>query len=658
MNGQDLGTLTPEESARLLIEWNRTAAEYPASECVQWQFERQAAQTPDATALVFENESLTYRDLDERSNRMARHLIGMGAGPEILVGIAMDRSLDLVVALLAIMKAGSAYLPLDPTYPQRRLELVIDDAQPTVIVTQQRFATLFPPDQRVLCVDDASDAIACESNERLDRRTSSANAAYVIYTSGSTGKPKGVVVEHRNAVSFFTAMDHIVGDRPPGIWLALTSIAFDISVLELFWTLTRGFEVILQGDEKSSSGSRYSVGANIRRHGVTHLQCTPSLLRILIGDRDTASALSGLQKLLLGGEALPVSLANQVGQLFSGAIFNMYGPTETTIWSTTYRLDSTASIVPIGRPIANTQTYVLDERLAPVPIGATGELYIAGEGVARGYLRRPDLTDEKFVPNPFTDAPGARMYKTGDIARYLPDGNLEYLGRADFQVKIRGFRIELGDIEAVLERHAGVRQAVVTALEERPGDQRLVAYLVFTSGSSPSAGELRSFVRENLPEQMQPSALVALKDIPLTANGKIDRKALPAPEIGNVLVESTYEAANTELERQIVDLWKDALDIEHIGIDGNFFDLGAHSLLVAEVHFKLQEITSREIPLVAMFQYPTVRKLAAYLQEEQDESALTHSATRAKARQQSLEQRRVRRSYNASSSSTAGENVS
>ena len=651
--------MNDEGQPALTIEWNRTAVDYPASECVQTQFERQAAQIPDEAALVFENDSLTYRELDERSNRLARRLIGMGAGPEVLVGIAMDRSLDLVVALLAIIKAGSAYLPLDPTYPQRRLEMVVEDAQPAVIVTQQRFAALFPPHQRILCVDSESAAIACDSAEPLDCRSSSANPVYVIYTSGSTGKPKGVVVEHRNVVSFFTAMDHILGDRPRGTWLALTSIAFDISVLELLWTLTRGFKVILQGDEKASSGSSYSVGANIRRHGVTHLQCTPSLVRILIGDGETASALSGLQKLLLGGEALPVSLANQVRRLFPGLLYNMYGPTETTIWSTCCRLDSPGNIIPIGRPIPNTQTYVLDELLAPVPIGVAGELYIAGAGVVRGYLRRPDLTAERFLRDPFSDDSGARMYKTGDIARYLPDGNLEYLGRADFQVKIRGFRIELGEIESVLERHPGVRQAVVTALEERPGDQRLIAYLVFAPGSSPGAGELRSFLRENLPEHMQPSTLVALREMPLTANGKVDRKALPAPDTANLLVESSYEAASTDLERRIVDLWKDALDVEHIGVDSNFFDLGAHSLLVAEVHTKLQELVSREIPLVAMFRYPTVRTLAAYLQqEEEDASALSRSTARGKERQQSLQQRRMRRTPNPASSSMAGEDAS
>jgi amino acid adenylation domain-containing protein len=643
--------LTTEESARLFMEWNGTAVPYPASECVHGQFARQAAQTPHAIALVFENESLTYRDLDERSTRLARHLIGMGAGPEILVGVAMDRSLDLVITLLAILKVGSAYLPLDPAYPQRRLELVMDDAQPVVIVTQQRFASLFPPHQRVLAVDGESAGIARESTSPLDQPSSSTNPAYVIYTSGSTGKPKGVLVEHRNVVSFFTAMDHVLGDRPAGVWLALTSIAFDISVLELLWTLTRGFQVILQGDEKAGSGSLYSVVANIRRHGVTHLQCTPSLVRILIADRDTAAALSGLQKLLLGGEALPVSLANQVAQLFPGAIYNMYGPTETTIWSTTYRLDLPATSIPIGRPIPNTQTYVLDEQLAPVPIGKPGELYIAGAGVVRGYLRRPDLTAERFIPNPFSDDPGARMYKTGDIARYLPDGNLEYLGRADFQVKVRGFRIELGEIEAVLERHPGVRQAVVNALEERAGGQRLIAYLVFAPESSPAAGELRSFLRENLPEHMQPSALVAMREMPLTANGKIDRRALPPLEKADLLLECAYEAANTELERRIVDLWKDALDIDHVGIDSNFYDLGAHSLLVAEVHIKLQEVLGRELPVVAMFRYPTVRTLAAYLQEEEEDgSVLSRSAVRGKVRQQSLQQRRTRRTTSASSS--------
>lgn len=633
------------ERHRLLVEWNRTAAEYPAEDCVHTQFERQAARTPGAVALAMKDRHVSYRDLDESSNRLARHLVELGVGSDVLVGVAMERSLDMVVAQLAIMKAGGAYVPLDPSYPQARLEQVIGDAQPLTILTQERISSRLPRTCLALSVDREAETISRHSAEPLGRRANAKDLAYVIYTSGSTGKPKGVMLEHRNVVSFFAAMDRVIGPEPGAVWLAVTSISFDISVLELFWTLARGFKVVLQGGEETPGAMEtQSIAANIRQHGVTHLQCTPSLMRILISDRMSFQALRGLRKLLLGGEALPVSVAEEVLSVVPGGVYNMYGPTETTIWSTTYHVQPGRNPIPIGRPIANTQTYVLDERRMPVPIGGIGELYIAGAGVARGYLNRPELTAERFVPVPFPESPGGRMYRTGDTARFLPDGNIEYLGRADSQVKLRGFRIELGEIETVLEHRPEVKQAVVMVREDRPGDQRLVAYVVPEGGHRLSSPDLGAYLQENLPVYMQPSAFVIMQSLPLTANGKTDRKALPAPETSTPPAAPVSGSEATELEQKLVEIWKDALDTDNIGVGDNYFDMGAHSLIVADVYMKIKDLLGAEFPLVTMFQYPTIRNLAAHLTQKNEETAPIEAPSgRAMARQESMRRRIDRR---------------
>jgi amino acid adenylation domain-containing protein len=588
------------------------------------QFEKMARLQPEAVAVTFEDRSLTYGELDRRSNQLARYLVKLGVGPDVPVGISMERSLDLMVGLLAILKAGGAYLPLDPAYPVRRREMVLEDAQPPVVVTAELVA-----------------AAQEESAEPLERRGSPENLAYLIYTSGSTGTPKGVMIEHRNVLNFFTAMDEVLGLREPGVWLAVTSISFDISVLELFWTLARGFHVVLQGGEGVRE-EEFSIARQIRRYGVTHLQCTPSLARMLAGDRESLAALGELKVLLLGGEALPVTLAEQLREALPAEIHNMYGPTETTIWSTTHRVEEAGGRIPIGRPIANTWTYILDEARQPVPEGAAGELYIGGDGVARGYFKRPELTAERFLADPFRGT--GRMYRTGDLCRFRPDGAIEYLERMDFQVKIRGFRIELGEIETAMERYPGVRQAVVAVREEKAGDKRLIGYVVLDPAAAPGAAGLRNHLREQLPEYMTPAAFVRLEAMPLTDNGKIDRKALPAPEGREMPLESVYEAPRKGLEQTIAEVWCEALDVERVSIHDNFFDLGAHSLLVAEVQVKLREVLGKDIPLVAMFRYPTVSLLAGHLSQESEESPrLARSADRARARQQSLERRAVRR---------------
>lgn len=596
-----------------MLEWNRTEVDYPRDSTIAEQFEQQVAKSPDAIAIVAKDTQLSYHELDERSNRLARHLQTLGVKPDTLIGVAMGRSETLVVCLLAILKAGAAYVPLDPTHPKERLCLVINDSEMQILLTTSEMRERLPLDAGgVTVLDVESPAAAFESTGTVETNAASHNLAYVIYTSGSTGKPKGVMIENRNVVNFFSAMDRAIGCAP-GVWLAVTSFSFDISVLELLWTLTRGFKVVVHGDEGTAT-----IADEITCHGVTHLQMTPSLARMLTLDGRAFTALGLLKQVLLGGEAVPASLIRHIRQIFRGEIHNMYGPTETTIWSTTYRVEEPGSTVSIGRPISNTQIYLLDAELQPVPVGEIGELFIGGDGVARGYWNRPDLTAERFLTIPSLSP--HRIYRTGDLARFLPDGNIDFLGRADYQVKLRGHRIEPGEIEAILEQCKGVRQAVVVVREDREGDKRLIAYLVGATEAE-SASTLRSVLASKLPDYMIPSAFVFLSELPLTDNGKIDRKALlkiPPPSIPLNAAASPSENKSVqqicnEMECIVAAVWQDALGIPSVGMNDNFFDLGAHSLTVAEVQAKLQEALGREISLLDLFEFSTVSALARHL---------------------------------------------
>ncbi|MGC9223873.1 MAG: non-ribosomal peptide synthetase [Terracidiphilus sp.] len=601
-----------------LLEWNSTEADYPRASTIAGAYAAQAARTPDTVAVIARGCSLTYRELDERSNRLARRLLALGVRPDTLAGVAVERTEALVVSLLGILKAGAAYVPLDLTYPQDRLALAIEDARMGVLVTTAASRNRLPASAAALTILDAEDAtLARESAEPVASLATAQNLAYVIYTSGSTGKPKGVMVEHRNVMNFFTGMDRAIGCEP-GVWLAVTSASFDISVLELLWTLTRGFTVVLHGDDGTAS-----IADEIERHFVTHLQMTPSLARMLTLDPRAYVALGSLRQMLLGGETVPAALVRHLRQVFKGAMYNMYGPTETTVWSTACRVEEIGATVSIGRPIANTQIYLLDSNLQPVPMGEIGELFIGGDGVARGYWRRPELTAERFLTIPAL-APDhdrgdlGKIYRTGDLARYLPGGNIDFLGRADDQIKLRGHRIEPGEIEALLEKCTGVRQAVVILREDREGDKRLVAYLVAEATDSAAGAALRAALEARLPDYMVPSAFVFLDELPLTSNGKIDRKALlrlPPPHQAPAATARPAASA-TEMERAVARAWQQALGIPSVGLTDNFFDLGAHSLTVAEVHAKLQELLGRAIPLVDLFQFTTVSALAAHLQAQ------------------------------------------
>jgi amino acid adenylation domain-containing protein len=613
-----------------LLEWNRTEADYPRASTIAEVFSEQAARTPDAIALISHGHSLTYRRLDESANRLARHLQGLGVKPDTLVGVAVGRSETLVVSLLGILKAGGAYVPLDPTYPQDRLSLMIEDSEmPVLLITADSHSHLPLASGNVTVLDVDNPAIADESPQPVASAATPASLAYVIYTSGSTGKPKGVMVENRNVVNFFTGMDRALGcggGCETGVWLAVTSVSFDISVLELLWTLTRGFTAVVRGDEGSAT-----IADEIARYHVSHLQMTPSLARMLTLDPRAFAALGSLRQMLLGGEAVPAALIHRLRQAFTGEIHNMYGPTETTIWSTTCRIEDVGSTVPIGRPIANTQIYMLDADLNPVSAGEIGELFIGGDGVARGYWKRPELTAERFLTIPALS--DRRIYRTGDLARFLPDGNIDFLGRADYQVKLRGHRIEPGEIEALLEKCPGIRQAVVVLREDREGDKRLVAYLV-AEGTSPSSAALRAVLDAKLPDYMVPSAFVFLDALPLTGNGKIDRNALlklPPPNLVFAAAQNGAEPAN-EMERIVARVWQQALGIPSVGLTDNFFDLGAHSLTVAEAHAKLQEVVGREIVLLDLFQFTTVRALAAHLGNTQATTAASQLSDRAARR--------------------------
>ncbi|HEX5727109.1 MAG TPA: amino acid adenylation domain-containing protein, partial [Longimicrobiaceae bacterium] len=608
--GRAIGSLDvlPEAERRQVVEeWNRTDAEYPAGACIHALFEVQAARTPDAVAVRFEEESLTYAELDARANRLAHHLAGLGAAPEARVGICVDRSAEMVVAMLAVLKSGAAYLPLDPSYPADRLAYMLQDSGAPLLVTQRSLRGLLPTDGvRIVSVDEDAAAIASNSADAPQTSVDAANAAYVIYTSGSTGKPKGVQVTHGNAVSFFAGMDERVGGSAAGTWLAVTRISFDIHVLELLWTLARGFRVVVQPEpDRARDGE--SIAEQIRRHAVTHLQCTPSLAAMMIAESGTG-ALSGLERILLGGEALPSDLAAQITAVLPNGLVNMYGPTETTVWSATHAVEVVEGLVPIGRPIANTRVYVLDAALRPQPAGVPGELFIGGHGVARGYLGRPDLTAERFVPDAFSAEPGARLYRTGDRARWTAEGVLDYLGRLDAQVKVRGFRIEPGEIEAVLRRHPAVVECAVVARTAGAGDTRLVAYVV----GAAEADALRAHAGRSLPDYMVPSAFVSLDALPLTPNGKLDRKALPAPELASA--EDRYVAPRTPTEEVLAGIWAEVLRLERVGVEDRFFDLGGHSLLATRIVARVRVVFGVDLPLRAVFERPVLSELAAEIE--------------------------------------------
>ncbi|MFY0568156.1 non-ribosomal peptide synthase/polyketide synthase [Archangium lansingense] len=603
----ELPLLSEAEQHKLLVEWNDLPLDYPREATLHELFEAQAARTPDAEALIDGTRSLTYAELNARANQLAHSLRALGVTAETPVGICSRRSADLVVGLLGILKAGGLYVPLDPAYPRERLAFIIEDAQLRFLVAQSEVTDSLPPHSaHVLLLDKDSDVLARASTSNPVRAASSANLAYLIYTSGSTGRPKGVSIEHRNAVSFLSWARTVFSPELLSGMLASTSIAFDLSVFELFLPLSLGGTVILAGNALELP----SLPAAQR---VSLVNTVPSAMAELLRSGGLPSSVRVVN---LAGEPLATSLVQQLYQQPGlSLVYDLYGPSETTTYST-FTLRHSDKPATIGRPISGTQVYLLDERLQPVPTGVPGEVFISGAGVSRGYLGRPELTAERFLPDPFSTTPGARMYRTGDLAKYRADGNLEYLGRTDFQVKVRGFRIELGEIETVLDKHPGVRQVVVVAREDRPGDKRLVAYLTPSGEQAPTAAELRAHLKQHLPEHMVPSAFVVLEQLPLTPNGKINRKALPAPEAsGDSTTE--YIAPRTPTEELLARIWSEILSVPRVGIRDNFFQLGGHSLLATRVTSRLYQALDRRVSVLTLFQNPTIELLAEALRQQQ-----------------------------------------
>jgi surfactin family lipopeptide synthetase A len=605
-----LPLLTEAERHQLLVEWNNTQVDYPRDSCVHQLFEAQAGRTPNAIAVVFEKQFLTYSELNTRANQLAHSLQKLGVGPDVLVGICVERSLEMLVGLLGILKAGGAYVPLDPAYPPERLSFMLEDAKVPVLLTQNRLVpSLAESSARVVCLDSGWHEIAKESGENPASKAKSEDLAYVLYTSGSTGKPKGVQIPHRAVVNFLTSMSLKPGMTCRDRLLAVTTLSFDIAGLEIYLPLSLGASLEIVRREVSSDGNL--LLSKLASSGATVLQATPATWRMLLeagweGSRDL--------KVLCGGEAMPRELAGELLKRAS-SVWNMYGPTETTIWSTTSRITSSHGPITVGKPIANTEIYVMDSHSQPVPVGIPGELYIGGDGVARGYFHRPDLTAEKFVPNPFREQEsGARLYRTGDLVRYQPNGEIECLGRIDHQVKVRGFRIELGEIEAVLSQHPGVRQNVVTAREDVSGDRRLVAYVTANQRQSPpTADALRDFLKPKLPDYMLPSQFIFLESLPLTPNGKVDRKALPVPTQLGFTQQKEYVAPRNAIESQLVKIWESVLSIRPVGVKENFFELGGHSLLVTKLNRRIEQAFAKKLSMAAIFEAPTVEQQASLL---------------------------------------------
>jgi amino acid adenylation domain-containing protein len=607
-------SILSEKERQLMATWNATERAYPSDSCLHQLIEAQAERTPDATAVIFEGQKLSYRDLNSRANQLAHHLQKLGVIAESVVGIHLERSLEMMIALLGVMKAGGTYVPLDPAFPKNRLDMIVEEAKVHVLLSQHDLAdNLAVGDAPVLALDTGWDTISEEPDDNPISGTIPDNLLYIIFTSGSTGKPKGVQLEHRSVVNFLNSMHREPGLIPDDVLLTVTTLSFDIAVLELYLPLMIGATVVIPTRETTLDGNK--LMRLMEDTNTTVMQATPATWQILLeagwhGKEDL--------KALCGGEAIPLELVDKLLPRVA-SLWNMYGPTETTVWSTTGKLTQAEGFIPIGKPIDNTTVHILDEWLRPVPIGVPGELHIGGDGLARGYHNRPDLTAEKFIPDPFSHKTDARLYKTGDLARFLPNGTIQFFGRMDNQVKVRGFRIELGEIETILDRQSDVRQNVVVVREDKPGDKRLVAYIIAEDSRTLDMARLRESLHETLPQYMIPSAFVELDSFPLTPNGKINRRALPPPDPTMFETVETYVAPRNATEAKLAKIWEEVLQLERVGIHDNFFDLGGHSLLAVRLFSQIEKTFDKQLPLATLFRSPTVAYLAELLHVEPEE---------------------------------------
>ncbi|WP_442923200.1 amino acid adenylation domain-containing protein [Microcoleus sp. A6-C5] len=632
---EELPLLGEKERHQLLVEWNDTRSDYSSDRCIHQLFAAQVERTPDAIAVVFKDQKLTYRELNARANQLAHYLQQLGVKPEVLVGICVERSLDTIVGILGILKAGGAYVPLDPANPRDRLAFILEDAQVNVLLTEEKLLQTLPKSSaKILCLDADKSAFSQHSKENPASDTTAENLAYIIYTSGSTGIPKGVLVAHSNVVRLLAATQSWYNFNEQDVWTLFHSYAFDFSVWEIWGALLYGGRLaIVPYSVSRSPQDFYSL---LCKERVTVLNQTPSAFYQLIKTEESAGIGENLnlRLVIFGGEALDLKSLKTWFDRHGDRhpqLVNMYGITETTV-HVTYRPLTAADISKnaslIGRPIPDLQVYLLDRNCQPVPIGIPGEIYVGGAGVARGYLNQPELTADRFISNPFNDSLKAPLYKSGDLARYLPNGEIEYLGRIDHQVKVRGFRIELGEIEAALGQHPDVAQAVVIVREDIPGDKRLVAYIIANSAAQNKRSiliqELRCFLKEQLPEYMVPAAFVTLEALPLTNNGKVDRKALPAPDRDRSELEEAFTAPSTAIEKILAEIWAQVLGLEQVGIDDNFFELGGDSILSIQVISKANQGGLRLTPK-QLFQHQTIAQLAAVAdtaQTQQSEQGL------------------------------------
>ncbi|HEY2328967.1 MAG TPA: amino acid adenylation domain-containing protein, partial [Verrucomicrobiae bacterium] len=620
----ELPLLSETEQNQILVGWNDTRTSYPRDKTISQLFEEQVEKTPDAVALAFSGQQLNYRQLNEHANQLAHRLQALGVGGGAMVGVCLQRSLELIVALLGIMKAGGAYVSLDPTYPQERLKFMLDDVQPPVLLTCEKFRDKFLLETENPKLGIGNPVLVCLDKDRepstpqaLANPTSGADAAspaYVSFTSGSTGRPKGVIVPHRGVARLVKETNYAQFGADE-VFLQFAPVSFDASTFEIWGALLNGAKLVVFPLQTPSLAE---LGEFIQQNKITTLWLTAGLFHQMIEEQ--IESLRGVRQFLAGGDVLSVPHVKRALENLSGTkIINGYGPTENTTFTCCHEISSAdceGRSIPIGRPIANTQVFVLDENLQPVPIGVPGEFCIGGDGLALGYLNQPELTTEKFVPNPFDKNSGLRLYKTGDLGRWLPDGAIEFLGRIDQQVKIRGFRVELGEIETVLNEHPAVRDCAVTVRDELAGGKQLAAYFVADSTTPPNVEDLRAYLRRKLPDYMIPGIFMPLESLPLNGNGKVNRKALPLPDRQMTAATKKFVAPRNELESRLAKIWEEVLQISRVGVEDHFFDLGGHSLLAVRLVARIEKVFGRKIPVAAIFQSPAVAQLANVLREK------------------------------------------
>ncbi|MEM6965180.1 MAG: non-ribosomal peptide synthetase, partial [Bacteroidota bacterium] len=603
---------------------------FPEKKCIHELFELQADRQPNATALVFGTSSMTYGELNERSNQLANFLRGKGVVTEWQVAVCVERSFEMMIAILGILKAGGAYVPIDPKYPKARKQFMLEDTQAKFILTQKHLQSELPSSYaESIYLDFDWNKIAQHPTTKPADKCRPGNLIYTIYTSGSTGQPKGVQIEHRNVVNLIQGQIDFV-KHPVKRFLYAYSFAFDGSVLLIWWTLLQGATMVIAEEGLEKDVQR--LGNFIDQHKISHLLTFPSIYTILLDQVEQAKLLS-IESVSVAGEACPANLVHQHRAVLPSAkLLNQYGPTETTVGSTIYITPENFNEekVPIGKPIDNVQIFILNENLEKTKVGETGEIHIGGFGVARGYLNRCELTSEKFIQNPFSDKRRDRLYKTGDLGRWLEDGNIDFVGRADFQIKLRGYRIELGEVESAIAQHESIRECIVNIFGEKSDEQKLVGYLTLKNNAQLNATQLRDFLIERIPEYMIPSTFMFLEKMPFATSGKIDRKALPEPTNERPELAQEFVKSETSLEEWLTQLWKDALGIEKIGIDDKFFELGGNSLQAANIVAKIQNKFNETVFITSIFEAPTIRTYAQFLEKNYSSSITKILSTQSK----------------------------